>query len=789
MNQKPELRCVKGTEATASGSGAAVAMNSTKAQATTGLPSVLMKARRAALEELHQLLGDVFDKADDTFFEYAGKAGSDQEKDAYLETMRQLRLNRKEIERNFYQKLNILFKRLPHTGEGNGVTLEAISSPQGLSLVADEDLEMNVALESMATKAKNKFADKLYQLNTRMEAVLAHSRVKVNEKNNPFHPQQVCEAFNAASQVVDCDIKKRLVFYKLFDKFVIADYDLVLDTANAVLADAGVLPDLKGTPRLAAIRRRSSDSDSRSGSTDPRGNETQSAAKQAANEFFGQLQMLLASVRNVPTVTDVVTGPIGSTASDAREMSSSELFELLSRLQQVQPQADDLPQGRVSLPKVNVRGVVTNLLRQRESQQGPERVGQNDTDVINLVSMLFEFILDDENLPIPVKALIGRLQIPYLKLAIQDYGFFSRNGHPARKLLNELARAGIGLTEDPDLLQKDVVFKKVQSTVQRILAEYEKDAGLFEELLREFGQFMQTEVRRAQMIEQRTRAAEEGKAKVQLAEKTALETVRQRLDGKTVPEVAVRLLTDGWMSVLKLVFLKYGPESNNWLGAVKTIDHLLLSVTPVADDAARKRLFNIVPILLKNLRQGLNSVSFNPFEMGEMLTELEQLQMQVLRGDTPEQVNGHGGDPAKDLVAAVTEDMERMGASPVAPSQRKVTPLDVTRKVAEPEVTLPPLADDDPYLAQAKKVGVGTWMEFRTGDDVRTRCKLAAHIKSADKMIFVNRTGVKIDEKTTLGLAHALKNGDVVILEDSQLFDRALQNVIGNLRKVKQANL
>ena len=92
-------------------------------------------------------------------------------------------------------------------------------------------------------------------------------------------------------------------------------------------------------------------------------------------------------------------------------------------------------------------------------------------------------------------------------------------------------------------------------------------------------------------------------------------------------------------------------------------------------------------------------------------------------------------------------------------------------------------------MQKAQQVQVGTWMEFANAEGVKTRSKLAAHIKSADKMIFVNRTGVKIDEKSTMGLAHALKNGDVMILEDSQLFDRALQNVIGNLRKVKQANL
>ena len=58
-------------------------------------------------------------------------------------------------------------------------------------------------------------------------------------------------------------------------------------------------------------------------------------------------------------------------------------------------------------------------LRQREQDHGPEKVTDTDADVINLVAMLFDFILDDDNLPIPVKALVGRLQIPLLKVAIE----------------------------------------------------------------------------------------------------------------------------------------------------------------------------------------------------------------------------------------------------------------------------------------------------------------------------------------------------------------------------------
>ncbi|MFO5736581.1 DUF1631 family protein, partial [Klebsiella pneumoniae] len=57
-------------------------------------------------------------------------------------------------------------------------------------------------------------------------------------------------------------------------------------------------------------------------------------------------------------------------------------------------------------------------------------VGQVDDDVINLVSMLFEFILDDRTLPDSLKALIGRMQIPMLKVALLDKTFFRRGSRP-----------------------------------------------------------------------------------------------------------------------------------------------------------------------------------------------------------------------------------------------------------------------------------------------------------------------------------------------------------------------
>ena len=91
--------------------------------------------------------------------------------------------------------------------------------------------------------------------------------------------------------------------------------------------------------------------------------------------------------------------------------------------------------------------------------------------------------------------------------------------------------------------------------------------------------------------------------------------------------------------------------------------------------------------------------------------------------------------------------------------------------------------DYGPFLAQIEALSVGIWVEFVGQDDHNTRCKLAAKITAIDKFIFVNREGIKVVEKTTIGLAKELKEGTVRIISDGLLFSRALESVIGTLRE------
>ena len=86
----------------------------------------------------------------------------------------------------------------------------------------------------------------------------------------------------------------------------------------------------------------------------------------------------------------------------------------------------------------------TGILRDLKAQDEVADMDHVDQLMIDVVAMMFDYILDDDAIPDAMKALIGRLQIPVLKVAIIDKGVFARKLHPAKQLLNAMAEAAVG---------------------------------------------------------------------------------------------------------------------------------------------------------------------------------------------------------------------------------------------------------------------------------------------------------------------------------------------------------
>ncbi|WMJ00778.1 DUF1631 domain-containing protein [Pseudomonas chlororaphis subsp. aurantiaca] len=707
------------------------------------LPVILLQVRDKAAQQLRHGLQELFDNADDTLFEMADRAQNNVDQNTFFEAMRDLRLKRKSIERGFLEKLFEAFVGLVQYDPAPAIAQAVAYVPPADT--CRDDLERTLALEAMVAKAGNRDGFALGQLTARLNVLLGK---RLDDRSNPLGPAMLCEYFLESGRNLGVEIKVKLIILKLFERYVLSEADQLYAEANQLLAATGVLPELKPAPARRAL-------DQATASIQATSEPGVAQMDESVQEVFAALQELLLHVRGsvVPTL---------EASAETQPISTRDLLRLLSHLQHYVPAGtqDDF----------DLRNHLEQLLTRVSVKSGKSRVvGVADEDVINLVAMLFEFILADRNLPESLKTLIGRLQIPMLKVAVLDKSFFSRSSHPARRLLNEIAAAAMGWGSCDDY-QRDSLYLRIEQVVQRLLSDFVDDPAIFSELLAEFLAFTSDERRRSELLEQRTRDAEEGRAKAELARRRVEQALNEGLLGKVLPLTVVEFVQQAWSKVLLLTCLKHGEHSSEWRQGLQTMEQLIWSVQRHTDPDAAMQLLALVPDLLKALRDGLNSAAFDPFATSEFFSQLEALHLQLFE---------HIGQSAEPQQPGVADEQPAMVA-------------------VEEEITLPcaeegpleaaplALAPNDPGLLRVEQLRLGAWVEFLEDEDNSVRCKLAAIVQPGDKYIFVNRTGMKVLERTRVGLALEFQRGAVRELDDTLLFDRALESVIGSLQRLNR---
>ena len=129
-------------------------------------------------------------------------------------------------------------------------------------------------------------------------------------------------------------------------------------------------------------------------------------------------------------------------------------------------------------------------------------------DASKLVGLIFEYVSDDGNLSQPLRKLLALLREPMLQIAQCDQNFFSCDSHPARRLLNVMADAAIGWDASTDS-RNDPLYRKVEHVVLQLARYAGNNPALLESLLHDFSMFTRGERSRAELLEQRTRDAEQ----------------------------------------------------------------------------------------------------------------------------------------------------------------------------------------------------------------------------------------------------------------------------------------
>lgn len=750
------------------------------------LPARLGNVRDKARMRLVQLLARMFDHADDALFEMADRAGSNHEQNIYFESMRTLRIDRRRIELDFSHALDAAFSDM----QGPVAKAETPEpSALKLCLVADDEIESVVAVEGMTARTMTQAADELSLLSMRFESLL--NGVTINNDNNPLSPKSVSQAFVRASAGLQVDVKAHLFLLKLFEKYVLRELVEIYRGLNRELAEEGVLKNISLADKVKQVSGEGSPT--RSESLEP-GSEDGGTLGVGRDDVFSQLQLLLQGGAPPGFGRREVTGD-----GPVKIVRRALVLDLLSSLQSRMPvvAADASGYLQDAPPIRDICESVLELLNQGDDDNCYQ-LGRVDEDAINLVSLLFQFVLDDDNIAPPLKALLSRLQFPMAKVALMDKRFFGESGHPARKLLNTMAQAGIGW-EPAQSAERDFLYRKIKQAVETVLSRFEDDIGVFQEVLTDFVAFVENERRRASIVEQRTLEAERGKARAELARRSVESIIARCTEQKTIPGVIAELLEHAWSKVLFLIFVREGDTSDAWKSGVRTMEELVWSVQPKHGESERLRLLKMMPVLTKEIREGLSRVGFSHFALNHFFEQLDGVHHCLLERasmpdegaaeplDCPSQSPEASAELARSTLDAMLTGA-RFGAvedSAAAADGTSSRQSEESGEGTSPQLeAAPPLTPpDDSVLSLVDRLTMGSWVQYNQGAESSFRCRLAAIMKPTGHYIFVNRSGKKVAQWSREQLAAKVASNIVNLLDDRQLFDRALESVIAQLKQ------
>ena len=406
---------------------------------------------------------------------------------------------------------------------------------------------------------------------------------------------------------------------------------------------------------------------------------------------------------------------------------------------------------------------------------------------VEVVGLMIEQIIQDERLLKPVTQVIANAESAFLRLATTDTRFFSDKTHPARKLLDTITSASLAYASE-DSPGFAGFMKNLQAMAPLLTEEHAGDAPHFATLLQEFERQQARNTPEYRQAELRAvRALLQVEQRNLLAEKIASD-IRRHPDWPKNRPVISAFLTGPWAQVMageRLLAQEGNKEAQK--GFFNRLpSNLLWSVDLAQTLNQRPRLLQLIPGLLKSLRDGLASIDYPLTQAKAFFDELMTLHQAGLRAvaETPSWVPVPASGPVttnRQLLETMFEPDGRSGtASPwLAPAEAQHSGFmedweaSISGGDTEPAFSLPAAA---PLVAEAAlEWQLGTWVEMLV-DTQWLRAQLSWVSPQRTLFMFTSEGGRK-HSMTQRVLHHLMKLGFVKVISDQGVLERALNSV------------
>jgi hypothetical protein len=571
------------------------------------------------------------------------------------------------------------------------------------------------------------------------------------------------------------------VFLKLFDDHVLDEIRSIYKALNELLVQNAILPKIRYgvTKKDEGKKRKLKDK--------PEADD-EDEDDDAGQDVFAALQKLFAG-QGGGGGPGGGSGGGGLGVGGAPMISGAELLGSLTKLQLDGLAALGERGAQFAAAGAPLAGgapitATTNVLQELKGTEVGAGMGQMDAMTLDVVAMLFDQLFDDAKIPLGAKGLIGRLQIPMLKVAIADKTFFSNKAHPARLLLEKLGEIAERLPADFNT--QSPLFAHLETILQELISGYQDDVEIFG-IVRD--QLVALMAREDQRIEDASKAAAERvlqEEALAVAKSVAQEEIRARVENKLGPGAVLEFLVEHWIKLMVIIHVRRGTDSDAWRNSLEAMDQLIWSVQPKDSSEERRKLATVVPPLLKRIGAGLDAAGVEhevrEFFFDALMKAHTRIMSEPLRGkDAPP------APPAAAPVENLDFSAKLAVKNPYGAGEVQVGALDLDFSDDSDSTPAAPLRDTG-SVTDPDRLKRGDWVEFIQvveEKEQRQPARLIFITPRKTRFIFADRAEKEYIECTRAEIARRLRTGEALYMDEEPevpFFERIMGGVMGKLK-------
>ena len=376
--------------------------------------------------------------------------------------------------------------------------------------------------------------------------------------------------------------------------------------------------------------------------------------------------------------------------------------------------------------------MAVNLIRAHREELMQASTGKLDHMVIDVVGSLFDQILSDTRVPPQMARQIARLQLPVLRVALNDASFFSSRRHPVRRFVNRIASLACAFDDFDDGPGKQFL-ERVRKLVQEIVEGDFDQIDIYAAKLAALEGFIAEQTH--QEVQQKGTADTLGakESELRLQQRYMLQ-LQASLTPMALPDYLRNFLAQVWSQALVLAVTRDGPASDRATRYRRVGRDLVMSIQAKGSPALRKKFLMQLPPLMKDLNEGLALVGWPEPAQREFFGHLLPAHAESLKGAAQTELDHN----------MMVKQLEAIFATPV-PGTAMLSPNDPV-----PEFDADTLARRF-SPEEAKSVGLITesavdWsgvVDIDLGDEMQSGATTAA--ADADPVTEASLSGIDID--------------------------------------------